>query len=57
MAGGLLVKRDVRISHDVTSDRHTTWRQTVIRSKRFVKMIPQRDNTQCASCGAPIAIR
>ena len=24
MAGGLLVKRDVRMSHDVTSDRHTT---------------------------------
>ena len=23
MAGGLLVKRDVRMSHDVTSDRHT----------------------------------
>ena len=28
MAGVRLVKRDVRPSHDVTSDRHTTWRQT-----------------------------
>jgi len=35
MAGGLLVKRDVRMSHDVTSDRQTTWHQTVTRRKRF----------------------
>ena len=39
MAGGLLVRRDVRMSHDVTSDRHTTWRQTVTRRKRFVKWL------------------
>jgi len=38
-AGGLLVKRDVRMSHDVTSDRHTTWRQTVTRRKRFIKWL------------------
>ena len=39
--GGLLVKRDVRMSHDVTSDRHTTWRQTVTR--RNVR--PSHDGT------------
>ena len=32
-------RRDVRLSHDVTSDRHTTWRQTVTRRKRFVKWL------------------
>ena len=51
MAGGLLVKRDVRPSHDVTSDRHTTWRQTVTRRKRFVKWLPNaiKHNAQPAA--------
>ena len=54
-------KRDVKATHDMTSGRHTTWRQSVTR--RDVRYVPRKTrfrymapSHECTSCLARIAI-